>query len=326
MSDDSEPSVLTLASSGETGGKMEKDIEAFSIKPYDFKHPKLVSKETMRALRNIHELLSRSLNRIFTDSINQKAEVSLLDIDEVIFSEFLSELEPPTALFLFNIEEMGDWAVMEMDPSFCLYCIERLSGSREDSIKPNRALTRIEERVISRIVNKIFKELGHVWSPYLNITIQNHVYESKPANIRTISSHVPGIVIRYEIRVGNLEVPFKLCYPYAMLKEQMNLNLHKTDKSQDRRVLSPVERRSFENYMKTVSVPLQVLLGTMRISMKDLVGLEEGDVIKLDQMIDEPLDIRIKGTRKMKGFPGKMNGVKAVKVFEVQKNLTLNEE
>lgn len=325
MSEDTAPPVMRLAP---TGPKSEKSGsgEEPAIKRYDFKHPKLVSKETMRALRNIHELLSRSLNRIFTDSINQKAEVSLQAIDEVIFSEFLGELEPPTALFLFNIEEMGDWAVMEMHPSFCLYCIERLSGSRENEMKPSRALTRIEERVISRIVNKIFKELGHVWSPYLNITIQNHVYESKPANIRTISSHVPGIVVRYVIRVGGLTVPYKLCYPYAMLKEQMNLNFHKNDKDQDKKVLSPVERRTFENYMKSVSVPLQVLLGRVRISMKELVGMEGGDVIKLDQLIDEPLDVMVKGTRKMTGFPGKINGMKAIKVFEVQKNRNLKEE
>lgn len=296
------------------------------VKSYDFKHPKLVSKEIMRALRNIHELLSRNLNRIFTDSLNQKVEVALHDIDEVIFSEFLSELEPPTALFLFNIEELGDWALMEMDPSFCLYCIERQGGSREETTKAPRALTRIEERVISRIIDKIFKELSHVWSPYLNMTILNHVYESKPANIRTISSHVPGIIIRYEMRVESITVPFKICYPYALLKEQMNNTFHEPKKSSGKTVLGNKDKKAFENYIKKVNVPLKVILGKVDISMKDLIKVAEGDIIKLDQAIDEPLDVLVNGSKKMVGYPGNMNGMKAIKVFEVLKSLKSNEE
>lgn len=292
------------------------------VKLYDFKHPKLVSKEIMRALRNIHELLSRNLNRIFTDSLNQKVDVVLQDIDEAIFSEFLSELEAPTALFLFNIEELGDWALLEMDPSFCLYCIERQGGSHIESTKPARALTRIEERVISRIINKIFKELVHVWSPYLNISILNHVYESKPANVRTISSHIPGIIIRYEIRVENLKVPFKICYPYALLKEQMNNSLHEPDKTtSNKTVLSPSQQDAFEDYLKDVKVPLKVVLGKADISMKDLIQMKEGDVIQLNQAIDEPLDILVNGTPKLVGYPGNMGGRKAIKVFEIKKTL-----
>lgn len=301
------------------GGSTSGSISG--VKLYDFKRPKLISKEVMRALRKIHELLSRNLNRIFTDTLNQKVEFFLQDIDEVIFSEFLNELESPTALFLFNIEELGDWALMEMDPSFCLHCIERQSGSHEDSSKPARALTRIEERVISRIVNKIFKELNHVWSPYLNISIVNHVYESKPANVRTISSHIPGIIIRYEIRVDSLKVPFKICYPYALLKEQMNNSFREHDKSSNDTLLSPSQKSSFEKYMKDVKVPLKVVLGQADISMDNLIHMKEGDVIQLDRAIDEPLDILVNGSPKLVGYPGNMGGKKAVKVYEVKETL-----
>lgn len=296
------------------------------VRPYDFKRPKLVSKEIMRALRNVHELLSRNLDRIFTDSLNRKVDVTLRDIDEVIFSEFLRELEVPTALFLFNIEELGDWALMELDPSFCLYCIERQSGSRAQAAKPPRALTRIEERVISRIVDKIFQELSHVWSPYLDITILNYVYESKPANMRTISSHVPGIVIRYEIRIDTLKVPFKICYPYALLKEQMNHTFHEPDNTPRPKQMDSRQKKAFEGYLKQVQLPLKVILGKSKISMKELIQIEEGDVIKLDQTIDEPLDVFINGTRKMVGYPGNRGGNRAVKIFDITESINPNME
>lgn len=311
---------------GTDGADKDADLASKEIKKYDFKHPKLVSKENARALQKIHDLLSRNLNRIFTDSLGEKVEVSLQNIDEVIYSEFLSALEPPSALFLFNIEELGDWALMQMDPSFCLYCIERQGGSRQDTARPARPLTRIEERIISRIIDKIFKELSRVWAPYLNITIQNHVYESKPANIRTISSHIPGIIIRYMLRLENFAVPLKICYPYALLKERMKNTAHEPDRSSGKAMLSASEKKSFENYVKKAEVNLNVILGETKIPLKRLLEVEEGDVIKLDQSIEDPLDVLVNGTKKMVGYPGYMDDNKAIKIYKVMNSLKQNED
>ncbi|SMO59248.1 flagellar motor switch protein FliM [Fodinibius sediminis] len=288
-----------------------------SVEPYDFKQPKLVSKGIMKGLQNIHDLVSRSLTRIFTDSINQKVEVSLEDIDERIFSEFLNVLEAPEALFLFNIKELSNWTLIEIPPSFCLYCIERQGGSRTAKVKPPKALSRIEERIISRIIKKVSAELSHAWSPYMNITFEDYVYESKPANVRTISSHVPGIIVTFKVKTGDITMPIRICYPYAMLKDQMDNSLQNPNTPYRQRALDSKEQHQFETYMKQVDVPLQVILGQANITMKELLNLTEGDVIKLGQPIDKPLPVLINGTQKMNGYPGNYNGNRAVKIFDI---------
>ena len=296
-----------------------EDISAGRIKKYDFRHPKLVSKEIMRALHKIHNLFGRNVKRIFSNSLNLKTEVTLHDIEQVIFSEFLNSIEPPTALFLFNIEELGEWAVLQMDPSFCVFFVEHQSGGRSIELGSARALTRIEERVMGRTIQKIFKELTHIWSSYINMTILHHVYESKPANIRTISSHIPGIAVTFMLNVQGMEVPFRVCYPYALLKEEMMSSFGKIDTNNPKSMLSAEQRLSFKNEMKQVNVTAKARLGETKISLHKLLSLVEGDVIKLNQLIDDPLEIDVNNKLKMFGYPGVKSTNKAVKIFEILK-------
>jgi len=288
-----------------------------NIIEYDFKHPKLVSKEIMRTLRKIHEQFARNLKRLYGTILNQKFEVTLEEIEQVVFSEYLNSLEPPTAIFLFNIEELGDWAILQKDPSFCLYFIEKLCGGQVSEFQAPRSLTRIEEGVFSRIMKKVFKELSHVWSTYLKMTIQHHVYESKPTNIRAISAGVPGITVRYTVRFDDEKIPFSICYPYGLLKEQMISSLNGFDKHDTKVAMTPAQKVRFREDLKKVDVTLRPILGKTKIKMERLTQLSVGDVIALDQPIDEPLEILSNQTLELYGYPGTLKGKRAVKVFKI---------
>ena len=312
---DDEGSVLTAS-----GGVTQEANTDLNIKKYDFRHPKLVSKEIMRALHKIHNQFARNIKRIFTNELNLKVEVTLEEIEQVIFAEFLNSIQPPTALFLFNIEELGEWAVLQMDPAFCVSFVEQQSGGRSIQLGEARSLTRIEERVIGRTVDKIFKELTHIWSSHINMTILHHVYESKPANIRTISSHIPGITVTFTLKVEQVEVPFSVCYPYALLKEQMMNSFGNLNTNTQKETLSTGQRLHFKNEMKQVNVQAKAMLGSTKIPIQKLLDLGEGDLIKLNQRIDEPLQIQVNNKLKMHGFPGMKSGNRAIKIFDILKN------
>ncbi len=315
-----DPTLNTNTEEPATAAVDNRDGQSAHVKKYDFRHPKLVSKEIMRALHKIHNLFARNVQRIFSNVLNLKVEVTLDEIEQVIFAEFLNTIEPPTALFLFNIEELGEWATLQMDPSFCMFFVEHQSGGRSMKLGEPRSLTRIEERVMGRTIKKIFKELSHTWSSYVKMTILHHVYESKPANIRTISSHIPGIAVTFRLEVEKMKVPLRVCYPYALLKEQMMSSFGDLNQNDTKESLSSGERLQFQKEMKNVDVLAKAMLGKAGIPMQRLMGLEEGDVIKLDQRIDEPLTINVNDRHKMTGYPGVRGGKKAIKLFDILKS------
>ena len=63
------------------------------------------------------------------------------------------------------------------------------------------------------------------------------------------------------------------------------------------------------------SANLLVKLGDAEISMRDLMSLEEGDIIQLESDATMPLDVEVEGISKFKGIPGLLKGNRALKNY-----------
>ena len=50
------------------------------------------------------------------------------------------------------------------------------------------------------------------------------------------------------------------------------------------------------NLVKDIPVTLSIELGRARMTLKELLDLDQGAVVELDRMVDEPLDILVNGT------------------------------
>jgi len=292
-------------------------VHVDGIRIYDFKHPKLVSNEVLRILHNIHEKFAQNLKSVFAKTLGLRVGIDVIDIDQVVISEYLSTIDVPSTLYLFNVNELNDWALLEIDPGFCMFTIERQSGSDDEKIGPRRVMTRIEEKILGRIIKKIFNELADSWSHHLEFSIDEFIYESKPENVHKLSLMEPALVAKIQIEINEQKVPLNICYPYDLLKDPLNHSIYQSVKRTEKESLTPEQKNSYEKYMKKVMAPLKVILGEATISVNELINLRKGDAIKLDQTIDSPLQIRVNDKNIMSGYPGIIKGKKAVKIFSV---------
>jgi flagellar motor switch protein FliM len=65
------------------------------------------------------------------------------------------------------------------------------------------------------------------------------------------------------------------------------------------------------------SVNIDAELGRAKITGKDLLNLEVGDVLVLDRYVSGELDVRVEGVLKFRGYPGVFKGNRAIKVSAV---------
>lgn len=286
------------------------------VESYDFRHPKLFSKEIMRTLRTIHDALARKLTRIFSSALRQKVEIYLHQIDQISSTEFIQNIDSPGVIYLLSMEEAAGEVIIVMPTPFSLYLIERQSGGKGDPFAEKRTLTTIEEKIVNRIMNNVIRELLTAWAPYKEFIIQKKLFESKSDNIHHISLD-PTIVVRMKVETSDWGVEFYFSYPYGLLKEVMNdaaLNRGSHLKAEQ---LSGVELEAYERTLKEANVLVQPLLGRSRLTIKELITLKEGDTLTLGQKTDKPLDVHINGVKKMTAFPGVIQGRRAVKIYEL---------
>ena len=286
------------------------------VEPYDFKQPKLFSKEIMRTLHTIHDVLARNLSRVFSSALRQKVDVHMHKIDQISTSDFIQNLDSPTVIYLLSVKELGEDTILVIPPEFCIHLIERQSGGRGDDLNERRTLTTIEQKIISRVMRSMNKEIIVAWEPYMDFSIDSATYESKPENIHQMSVD-PTIVAKFEIDLGNHKVEIQISYPYSLLKEAMNESVLKKGKQAKTEKLSPEALDSYKRTLMNASVQIQPLLGTTRLSVNDILELKEGDTIPLKQRTDKPLEVRVNKVEKMRAFPGLVQGRKAIKIFEI---------
>ena len=78
----------------------------------------------------------------------------------------------------------------------------------------------------------------------------------------------------------------------------------------------PIELEKLEQNIHHAEVPVTVELGKSIISIQDLLTLDIGDVIELNQCIEDPLLIKVGEVPKFVGQPGKLNKKLAIQVLD----------
>src|SRR5699024_1133161 len=78
----------------------------------------------------------------------------------------------------------------------------------------------------------------------------------------------------------------------------------------------PEEYEAISKHVKKVNVEAKALLGETSIKMQQLLNLKKGDIVTLDQSIDQPLRLVINNEPKMYVQPGKVKNRVAVQIID----------
>ena len=285
------------------------------VESYDFKQPKLFSKEIMRTLRLIHDSLARNLSRIISNTLRYKVDVSLKDIIQQSTPEFIQGIYSPSAIYMFKSDDIVGDLVTVLPTELCIHIIERQSGGPSKELGDPRALTQIEEKIIKRLMKHVQSEIVSAWEPYTDFTLNSMNFESKPENLH-LGAVDPTISVSINVDLEHIHKEILFSYSYSFLKKALNNILMDSGIRGRTEFLSSDEYEGYLRTIKDANARIQPLLGTAHISLHDLLNLKEGDIIPLKQKCDEPLEVRVNGVKKLSAYPGTRQGHRAIKVFE----------
>ncbi|MEO1022150.1 MAG: FliM/FliN family flagellar motor switch protein [Bacteroidota bacterium] len=286
------------------------------VTAYDFKQPKLFSKEIMRTLKSIHDILSRNLSRIFSTALRYKVEINLNTIMQLATPEYLASIQSPSINYLMKLPDLAGEIVVHMPSGFGIHLIERQSGGQTFDFSEKRTLTLIEEKIMNRVMDNIKKEIVSAWEAYTELEVASNTYESKPENLH-LASLDPTIIARFAVNVGEKLLPLEVSYSYSLLKNALSETILKQNISSKLEKLNEEEKEAYERTLSQAGVMIQPLLGTATLSLHEILNLKEGDTIPLYQKSDLPLDVKVNGKVKMTGYPGQLQGRRAVKIYSL---------
>ena len=287
-----------------------------SIQLYDFRRPDRISKDQMRTLQNLHEGYARAFSTSLTSYLRTLVEIELVSVDQLTYSEFIMSISNPSCIYVFQMEPLEGQAIFEINPTLVFFIVDRLFGGQGRPTEQNRELTEIEEKVMRRIADRGLLDLKDVWE---RIGIFNPKIDQYETNPQFVSVAPPGetvILISLEVRMQNASGLMSLCFPYMLLENVLDKLSGETWMSAQRTSTNET-RKVIRNELQGLNIPVQAVIGETQITVRDLLQLQEGDIICLDRPEKSDLFLQVGGKTKMACRPGLVGRKKAVQVTRV---------
>ncbi len=291
------------------------DQQSDKIMLYDFKRPNRVSKEQLRAIKGIHDKMSRNLASHISTVMRSIIEIQLQSVDQMTYGEFLMSLPSPTSFNIFSLKPLDGSAVLEINPSIAFPMLDRLLGGKGESYEGERELTDIELNLIETILRLIMSKLKEAWSGVADFYPIVESKESSPNVIQIVAQNEIVIMIVLEITIGETSGMINLAYPVIYLEPILS-KLANKDIMLGETSAKKSRNSELRELIKRADIVNEGILGTTTLGIKDLLSLEKGSIIRLNQPASDSAIISID---KKEVFEAKMGIHRHRKTLQVTK-------
>jgi flagellar motor switch protein FliM len=320
--------LLSALSSGEMDANQLKEEEKEKkIRSYDFKRALRFSKDQVRSLSRIHENYARMLTTYFSAQLRNYVHISVASVDQIPYEEFIRSIPTMTVLNIFSMDPLDGRIIFEINPNVAYAMLDRILGGRGTSLNKIENLTEIESTIMSNLFEKSLDNLQEAWASVIDIDPMLEEFEVNPQFLQLVSPNETVIVVSLNTTIGETSGMINICIPHVVLEPIIpRLSVHYWMQNEAQKERKPGEYEKLTKNISSTELELSVVLGETRITIDDLLELSKGDVLKLNQSIEEPLIMQSSEEPLFYVQPGSQKNNVAVQVIDEIKGGSSDDE
>lgn len=309
--------LLSAISTGEmSADDMKKEDETKKVKVYDFKRALRFSKDQIRSLTRIHENFARLLTTSFSAQLRTYVQITVVSVDQIPFEEFIRSIPNMTLINVFEVPPLDGNILMEINPNIAYSMLDRLMGGAGSSHSNVDNLTEIETKIMTNLFERSFDNLREAWESIVEIDPMLVELEVNPQFLQMISPNETVVVISLNTVIGETTGMINICLPHVVLEPIVpNLSVRYWMQANTKQN-SPEQTSFIQTRVKQSTLPVIAELGNTTISVEDFLTMQLGDVIPLEQKIDEPLMLKVGDIPKFTIQPGKLGKKMAAQIID----------
>lgn len=304
-------------------------VKKAEITNYDFRRPNRIAKNQVRTLQSLHENLAEAFGYYLVSRLQTVVSINVTSVDQLFYSEYILSVSSPSCLYVFDIVGTDGAGILEVSPQLALILVERLLGGAGDTQPKPRAITSIEQAVIRGVIEHALSDLQNAWRSIAELNFRYQRLEMEADFVQIAPSSEIVIVVSFDVNIGLHTYLMNLCYPTFALEEVLTKLTRQQVTSAPIKMNPERIRENVEivkKHMSKTYLPVSVELGRTSITVRELLELQEGDIIKLNNKITDEVIISIAGKKKFAGRPGSVDGKKSVKILRLLRDEDLVED
>ncbi len=251
-----------------------------TIEVYDFQRPTTLGRERMQALTLGLDNFSRQWGTQLTAMTRSVAHVRMESIGVERYGEYIESLPEQTTMVLVQVAEQSGRAVLQFAQDTALGWVGRMLGGTAKLVPPARAFTPIEGTVLGRMLGYLLEDLSYSLDKLIDspLSVDSIQFSSQTAQAAGAGQFM--LVARFVIALGDTVAPTTLAIPLDSLADS---------EASSRRRFASSQRTTVQLAPVPVSVALR--LAPAVVGPSYVLGLAEGDLIRLPHLQSRPLDV-----------------------------------
>jgi flagellar motor switch protein FliM len=256
-----------------------------SIHNFDFRMAGRLSNEDARTLTAIHEKFASDLSSALDAYLGTGFEVKLQTLDRLPLKQHIVSVSPASYILPLSLDSIPCNIIMECDIDLVLPIIELLMGGEGKARGGERELSDIDEEIMQDVFLLIARQVELAWNlPEYSLVANRRI---NPAIMQ--NSFLPNdkvTVVKVDVKIAETFGTLQLVLPSAFTASLMKkIKLDQPRKKDAVRFFPkpPIRERILDCDMKIAAE-----LPGLKVSVRDLIALQPGSVLKFRAPIHSP--------------------------------------
>jgi flagellar motor switch protein FliM len=313
LQQDEVDALLRGLSGGEVEAEQDIPDDDSGVVTFDLANQDRIIRGRMPVLEIVNDRFARLATNNLANTMRKRVDINPISIDMSKFGDFMRSLPVPTSLSIFKMDPLRGNAILVVDSRLVFALVESFFGGSGSQPKvEGRDFTPIEQAIVDRVVKIALSNLEDSWRPVHEVHLELIRSEVNPQFAAIVPPSDVVIVITFEVELENAIGSLIVCLPYSTL-EPIRSKLHASFQS-ERLEIDHVWVSRFKERLLETPVELVVRLGRTKITGRQLVNLEEGDLLLLNTDEEDLIECEVEGVLKYYGIPGRVKANRALQI------------
>lgn len=261
--------------------EVETDQEPGSAKNYDLTSQDRIVRGRMPTLEMINERFARYTRISMFNLLRRTADVSVGGVQIQKFGEYVHTLYVPTSLNMVKFRPLRGTALVILDAKLVFKLVDNFFGGDGRHAKiEGREFTPTELRVVQMVLDQAFVDLKEAWKAVLPLDFEFVNSEVNPSMANIVSPSEVVVVSTFHVELDGGGGEMHITIPYSTIepiREMLDAGLQSDSDDRDERWMTALR----EDVMDA-EIDLECEIATAEITLRDLVGLKDGDVVPIE--------------------------------------------
>lgn len=290
------PNSLDNAAAGTPRRAPSKAPRPVSVHSCNFRTAGRLSNEDARFMTEMHEKVAQLVSNVLDTYLGTSVEVKLETLDQLTIKEHVATVSPRCLVVPFASSAF----FVEMDSELVFPIVDLLLGGVGGTTTANRDLSEIEDEIMQDVVLMIARQCQTMWRmPEEGLVAEPRI---KPAGMQqAFSMSEKATVLRFCVEFAGASGSFRVVLTNGFLNALLKQGRQDVPQKKARVItfaFPPLRERILD-----CDTEVAAELTGLRVSVRDLVALEAGSVLKLRAPIRTPAMLTAGGHSLFEAIP-----------------------